>query len=608
MQRLSFEQLKQAADLPDRFRLDFDSAKETPADEGSVPVGPVLKTCRRTVVSLQYGRFQARETIHQPSGAEEGGIHRSAQLAQMVPRGASYAFDVIAHVGVETFLHGRNLEDLHHALAERRPALTIPFSTLWDQAQKFLFYLGHLHARAAPLLRQYLTAHRPVTWMVDGTCEPGTAVFLGIQEAASGILLSGRKIPSENALDIAPCLASAATNYGQPDRVLHDLGSGIRDACNQALPGVAQSVCHQHLVRDIGEELFHEPQCDLSQRLRSLKLQFRLHEQRRWQNRWLRERPERLQFMLQALLEGRPIEVPFGQTLGREVLLAIHFWILDYPSDGRRQGFPFDPYLLYLHRRLIQAAAMVDGLLANPHVAQQAPQPLFNLRDQLRQYCADAQIQSAAARYERAFAIFTRLREVLRMSAGKNATMREPYTVSASQQNELDTELTQFREEMRQRSRPGAGPDAALAQIVVKHLDKYAGCLLPKTPAAEGQVEERTTNKLESTWGDQKRGRRRTHGREKLTRDYQSLPEEYVLVSNLENPIYLELVLDGSLDKLPSKLAEASRDAGTFDAWRRDRHPRLLGQLPRRILREADFLDHLLDVCKDHCSLEQPAA
>ncbi len=43
---------------------------------------------------------------------------------------------------------------------------------------------------------------------------------------------------------------------------------------------------------------------------------------------------------------------------------------LDYRSDGRRRRFPFDPYLLYLHRRLVRAVAIVGGgrdggLLAN---------------------------------------------------------------------------------------------------------------------------------------------------------------------------------------------------------------------------------------------------
>jgi hypothetical protein len=91
-----------------------------------------------------------------------------------------------------------------------------------------------------------------------------------------------------------------------------------------------------------------------------------------------------------------------------------------------------------------------------------------------------------------------------------------------------------------------------------------------------------------------------------LTRDFQSLPEEYLLVPNLENETYLLLVLDGSLESLPAKLAAASRDAGRFDAWRRPRRPRLLGEPPGRLLREDDFVEHLLEACIDYCQSPPP--
>jgi hypothetical protein len=61
------------------------------------------------------------------------------------------------------------------------------------------------------------------------------------------------------------------------------------------------------------------------------------------------------------------------------------------------------------------------------------------------------------------------------------------------------------------------------------------------------QVIEVLRQMLESGWGGLKRGRRRTHGRAKLTRDFQSLPEEYLLIPNLENETYLQVVLGGSL-------------------------------------------------------------
>ena len=81
-----------------------------------------------------------------------------------------------------------------------------------------------------------------------------------------------------------------------------------------------------------------------------------------------------------------------------------------------------------------------------------------------------------------------------------------------------------------------------------------------------------------------------------------------MLVSNLENPAYLQLVLDGNLDKLPSKFAEASRQAGSFSAWQRRRCASLIGQIPRRLMRHDDFIDNLINACDDHCLTSQTAA
>ena len=564
--------------------------------------GGVQKTVRRTVVSLQHGQFQACETVRQAAGDGRSAPGRSAQLGAMVAPGARYGFDLIAHVGVETYLHGRSLQDLQEELARRQPVIDIPRSTLWDQQQKFLFYLGRLHEQAGPCLREYLAEHGPVTWLLDGTTEPETAVFFGIEEAAHGLFLGNWKIPSENVEDLVPCFRQAADRFGDPDKLLHDLSPTIIAACEQALPDVPHFVCHQHLARDVGEDLYEAPQAALCKRLRTLKVQLRLKEQRRGQNEWLRQRIDSpAELILAELLAGRAVEVPRDDTFGREILLAFHFWILDYRNDGRRRGFPFDPYLLYLHRRLVRAGQAVDRLLSQPAVACRMPQVLRNFQALLQAYRNDTEICAAADLYERGCSLFTRLREALRLSAEHMDQLRQPQELPPDEQRPLQRALEQLREELQQQTADDNDPDRPLAQIVLVHLNKYWEHLVPDPLPAAGEGWQRTTNQLESDWGGLKRRRRRTHGRGKLTRDFQSLPEEYLLIPNLENETYLELVLGGSLESLPAKLAEASRDAGSFDAWRRRRRPRLLGQLPRRLLREDDFVDHLLDACFQSC-------
>jgi hypothetical protein len=480
VRRQAAEQLQQAAALPSGVCFRFDTAGEGsstvhPPGATVTASGYVQKTVCRTVVSLQHGSFRACETVRQATG-DGRPMGRSAQLAAIVPSGARYSFDLIAYVGVETYLRGRRLQDLQEQLVLGQPSITIPLSTLWDQQQKFLFYLGALHRQAAPRLREYLAGHGPVTWLLDGTTEPETAVFL---------------------------------------------------------------------------------------------------------------------------LAGRSVEVTWDDTLGREVLLAFHFWILDHRNDGRRRGFPFDPYLLYLHRRLVRAGQAVDQLLSRSPAACRTPQVLRNFQALLQAYRNDSEIRAATDRYERCCRLFIRLREALRLSAEHMDQLRQPQELAPEEHVSLKHELEQLRQELQRQAADEQDPDQPLARIVLTHLDKYWGHILPDLAA--GEHWQRTTNQLESTWGGLKRGRRRTHGRGKLTRDFQSLPEEYLLIPNLQNETDLQLVFGGSLDSLPAKLAEASREAGSFDAWRRRRRPRLVGELPRRLLRQDDFIEHLLDTCLHYC-------
>ena len=611
--RTATDHIHRLATLPDGLCLDFDAAGEYPAassaSEEAVPVGQVQKIVRRTVVSLQHGRFRVRETVRQQTQSGHPVIQRSALLAQTVAPGGRYAFDLISHVGVESFLRGRSLQDIRQELIDRQPSLDLSISSLWDQQQKFLFYLGHLHQKATPLLRQYLAERGQVTWLMDGTTEPGTPLFFGVEEASSRIMLSSWKIPSENIEDIVPCLQQTATRYGLPDRVLHDLSSTISGACDQALEGVPHYVCHYHLARDVGQDLYKKPQEVFSKRTRALKVQFNLNKQRRRQREWLRhELDAPAQLMLRKLLAGGETEVAFHQTLGREVLLAFHFWILDYRSDGHGRGFPFDPLTLYLHRRLVRAGQAVDRLLARPDVARQAPSVLFNFQKQLQQYRSDPQISAAADLYERSWSMFARLREALRLSAENMQNLRQPHALPVDQQHEIKSALDRLRSELAQQVQDQPDGDRPLAEIILKHLEKYWACLVPDSLPAEGERWHRTTNQLEGDWGHQKRRRRQTHGRGKLTRDFNALPEEYMLVLNLENTTYIDLVLGGRFEALPSKLADASHEPGCFSAWQRRRRPQLLGELPRRLLHDEDFIDNLIAVCEHHCQASDNAA
>ncbi len=88
------------------------------------------KTVRRQVVTWELSGFQSLEVVRT---GHDHQVRRSPRLAALVPKGGKYGYDLIARVGVQTFLEGRALQAV---AAELRP-LNIPFSSLHDMALKF---------------------------------------------------------------------------------------------------------------------------------------------------------------------------------------------------------------------------------------------------------------------------------------------------------------------------------------------------------------------------------------------------------------------------------------------------------------------------------------
>jgi hypothetical protein len=350
------------------------------------PGGHVQKTTRRQVVTLTLDRFEAVE-VHRTEAAI------GSPLTRLVPKGGVYGYDLIAYVGCETFLRGRKLESVAREFPQ------IPFSSLYDVQHKFLFYFGHLHRQSASVLAARFQRRGGGTWLIDATIEPDTPMYFGIYEAQDNVLLDAYRIPTENTDAITPCLKQAAARFGEPRRVLHDLSNAMAAACELAFEKVLHTVCHFHFLRDIGEDLYAIPQARLRERLRQLKLQARLKEQRKGQTDWLREHIEH-PLVLAEVLAGKLGEVPEA-TAGREVLMAFHQWLLDYPRDGRRQGFPFDPYLLYFHRRIVRGSTALERLLKDPQVERRAPQVLKNFAGMLRQYLGDLEVIEATRHTKR---------------------------------------------------------------------------------------------------------------------------------------------------------------------------------------------------------------
>ncbi len=576
-----------AVRVPDGLCHHFDQ----PGEEGTL----VQKTTCRQVVTLELSAFQAVDVVRTTSDHQ---VRHSPRLAAVVPKGGKYGYDLIAHVGMQTFLEGRKLQ----AVAAELHPLTVPFSSLHDLLMKFLYYFGLFHEQyAAPLLRRWFQQRGRMTALMDATVEPGTPAFFGLLDAESRVCLGAWKIATENADELVPCLREASQRFGAPDEVLHDLGDAMASACETAWGGaVPHRVCHFHLLRDIGEGLYARPQTALRELVRKLKLQPRLKEQRHGQTDRLRDHVEDTTALVQLLL-GQAADVA-PDVLGRELVLAFHQWILDYARDGHRQGYPFDPYLLYLHRRVIRASVALEQLLSEPAVRLRAPRVLENLSRMLQDYLGDAGVMAAATEFEQASQLFTRLRTAMRLSAQGTSPLHDPYLLEVEESMGVQQSLEALREECREKAKDSTDPQAAKrCLVVVEHLDRYATVLF------SADSRERTTNSLEGHWGKVKRCSRKRHGRKKLTRDFQCLPPEVMLIPNLENPQYVERIL-GDLSQLPAKLAQVAQSAPPWTHWWNRQKPINTGRLPQRLLRQENLIDKLVIIYDNQCQSENNKA
>jgi hypothetical protein len=94
----------------------------------------VQKTANRTVVSLNFSKFQAREVIREKRQGGQKLTFHSPRLTSIVPSGARYAYDLIVLVGIKSYLENRKLKSIQEEISSRYGLPYIAFSSLYDDA------------------------------------------------------------------------------------------------------------------------------------------------------------------------------------------------------------------------------------------------------------------------------------------------------------------------------------------------------------------------------------------------------------------------------------------------------------------------------------------
>jgi hypothetical protein len=493
----------------------------------------VLKTSKRTVITLNTGPFIAHETIL--VCPDNGEIHRCKDLQRLVPHKGTYGYDVLVYVGKSLLLRSMNEQAIKKELQLK--GIDISVSEIRFLGQKFIAYLDICHQQSQLKLRLKLARNGGYILHIDGTCEGDSPnLFTGMDEI-SGIILSSVKINSEKKEKIIPFLKDIQAKYGTPLAVVSDMGKGLLGAIETVFSDVPSLICHFHFLRDIGKDLLDNAYRVLRSRLTRSKIRVALKNK-------AKDFEKKLGQELQGLAK---VDADPELASIKTVLLLIH-WMFD-TSSLSGYGFPFDMKHLLFYQKMTFGYKKIKRLYELT-----GSKPFYQIIKLLNRIIEDTELNQAAELLEKNEKIFNELRNALRIALpdgrqglndnGEECDMRSIAERVAEFVETYDSSMDPSHRKM------------------IEQIEKYNKKLFadPIPTRVDDQVihvqPQRTNNIMEQFFRYLKRLLRKKAGNISVKRSLSAMLPGTVLVKNLEDEEYLELLLNetGGLEERFSQI------------------------------------------------------
>lgn len=532
----------------------------------------VEKTFQHHGITIEHGPFEARETVYVCAARcrLSGRLvrWRQPELAELLLPRSTSGYDLMVLVGLRRFVDHRQREEIRAELQSRH-GISLSAGELSALGRRFLLYLEALHQAQAQPLRAALAKDGGFPLHIDATGEDGRGTLLVAYAGWRQWVLGAWKIPTERAEAILPRLQLLVERFGSPCAVMRDLGRAVIDAARDLVASLGRPIpvlgCHLHFLKDVGEDLLTEAHDELRALFRRFETTGHLRALARDLGRRLGPSLEPIRQRVSAWLAAPADNHDLPQGLaGLAVVRALAQWVLDYPHDGRDEGFPFDLPQLDLYRRCRRACRAVEAYLWTLGDDRKVHQALLRMHRILEPVRSELPFQKPAATLEARGRLLTELREALRLKVKPPPDLGPaPSTPKAEQElRDIETALDDLARSLRKR-RPAAGPAKSTRQaidLILAHLERHGPSLcghaiaLPQSAGGGIRLVERTNVLLEAFFHRLKHGERRRSGRKILTHDLEQLPPAAALAFNLTRSDYVE-ILCGSLEQLPRAFA-----------------------------------------------------
>jgi len=504
----------------------------------------VQKTVRRQVVTFHVGAFTAHETVMVCPKCKR---HvRSAELSELVPVGCNFGYDVMNVCGRSLLLEHRTADETVAALAARNVVLSA--SEVRELAARFVAYLGVAHLQAAPALSRLFAMNGGYILHLDSTSRKGSRKLLSGIDEITGLVLLNVKLGSETADDVAAFLRDIVARYGLPLAVGCDMAASIRKALRTVLSGVPVYICHFHFLRDAGNDMMKADYQRLGALLDGHKTVSKLRDLKKVFLPHLTEHVEAVEQFLSAIDEADAAPEAITYIPYEALLAGLLFSAVEAERQGDGFGFPFDRTKLQFYDHLLHTYRSVQSI--RDAAATPAQRKLADkLLKPLSAVANDAQLTRLAEALERNAAVFDRMRGILRVaepSTPGGLSNPDPVDVEITQ---AKSEFTAFKEQLQ--SDNAAAPQLEITKLIEQIERHWDGLFRDplRVTTADGVERiihpQRTNNIMEHFFRDLGRNERRRTGLTLSTRRLNAMLPDTPLVCNLQNPAYMELLLDG---------------------------------------------------------------
>lgn len=496
----------------------------------------VLKTYSRSLASLAIGEFHAHNTWLTCSPCHK--TYDSEELQTIVAPNGKFAFDVMVYVGEALFLRCRNGKEIQRELSIKN--IVISQREIGYLGQRFIVYLALVHEQSHAKLKQFMDARGGYILHLDGTCEGDSPHLMTSMDELSKIVLSNIKIPTENACQLIPFLRRIKQAYGDPIALVHDMGVAILNAVKEVFPGIPDYICHFHFLKDIGKDLFGHDYHTIRRHLKTHRIRGHLRKIAKGLKKAIDSHPDLLQ-CLHRYLESKTLLEPQSSLTPRVTAYLMISWILEARNESHGFGFPFDRPHFDFYLRLQEAYPVLQGLKQKV-AADAALLPLAPISKTL----ADKALASTVLRMQEKVVIFDQLRAAMRIAQpDSQAGLNDEGDANIKT---IQARVTAFRHSKEIKA---LSATTVAYRKMIKQIDKYWDKLFAdpiQIVTQTGTVTiqpQRTNNLLEQFFRYLKRQGRKRSGNHALTKTLTTMLAQTPLVKNLDNPQYMEIILNG---------------------------------------------------------------